>query len=87
MIMTRVKLVKSEGIKLLDRRAFGGIGHEDFSYKCLGLLDPDDIMHRAMKSRMKGEYTLTVRKIFNSKLNCGNVFKGINSWVVEQWTT
>ena len=48
MIMTRVKLVKSEGIKLLDRRAFGGIGHEDFSYKFLGLLDPDDIMHRAM---------------------------------------
>jgi len=43
-------------------------------------------MHGAMKSRMKGEYTLRARKFFNSKLNCGNVFKGINNWVVEKCT-
>lgn len=43
-------------------------------------------MHGAMKSRMKGAFSLRVKKFLNSKLNCGNVFKGINNWVVEKWT-
>lgn len=55
-------------------------------YKYLVLLNADYIMHGAMKSRMKGAYTLRVKKFLNSKLNCGNVFKGINNWVVEKWT-
>lgn len=57
-----------------------------FFNKYLVLLNADYIMHGAMKSRMKGEYTLRVRKFLNSKLNCGNVFKGINNWAVEKWT-
>lgn len=57
-----------------------------FFYKYLVLLNADCIMRGAMKSRMKGGYTLRERKILNSKLNCGNVFKGINNWVVEKWT-
>ena len=48
------------------------------------LFDADYIMHGAMKSRMKGEYTLRVKKFLTSKLNCGNVFKDINNWVVEK---
>ena len=41
-------------------------------------------MHGAMKSKMKGEYTLRVKEFLTSKLNCGNVFKDINNWVVEK---
>ena len=39
-----------------------------FFYKYLVLLNADCIMHGAMKSRMKGGYTLRVRKILNSNL-------------------
>ena len=78
MIMKRGKLIRSEGIKLPDRRNIRSIGEEGDGYKYLGVLEVDDIMHEVMKTNMK-EYTRRVKKTLTSKLKSGNVIKAIKN--------
>ena len=36
-----------------------------------------------MKEKMKGEYLRRVLKVLETKLNNGNIIKGINTWAVS----
>ena len=82
MIMKRGKLVRSEGIKLLNGRKIRSSGEEDDGYKHLGVLEVDDIVHEVKKTNMK-ECNERVKKVLTSKLKSGNAIKAINSWAVS----
>ena len=53
------------------------------SYKYLGMLQADQIKHQEMKDEVTKEYKRRVRKILETKLNAGNLIKGINTWAVS----
>ena len=36
-----------------------------------------------MKQKVKAEYLIRTRKVLESKVNSGNLFKAINSWTVS----
>ena len=56
---------------------------EGESYKYLGVLEVDEVMVNEMKNKVKEEYYRRVRKVLETKLNSGNVFKVINIWAVS----
>ena len=53
------------------------------SYKYLGALEADIVMVNKMKEKLKNEYYRRVRKVLDTKLNRGNVFKANNTWAVS----
>ena len=71
LIMKGGKVVKSEGISMLD------------GYKYLGILEADGVKHEEMKDQIKEEYIRRVRNILKSKLNGGNIILAINSRAVS----
>ena len=70
----RIKLPGGKEIKTLD---------EGTSYKYLGILESDRLMFEDMKTKLSKEYFRQLRKLLKSKLNGGNVIKGINTWAVS----
>ena len=56
---------------------------EGAGYKYLGILQADQIRYTQMKEKVKTEYLRRVRKVLETKLNGGNIIKGINTWVVS----
>ena len=81
LILKRRKNTKFDGISLPDRRWMKAI-IEGASYKCLGILQADQIRSTEIKEMVKAEYLWRVRKILETKLNGGNIIKGINTWAV-----
>ena len=71
LIMKGGKVVKSEGISMLD------------GYKYHGILEADGVKHEEMKDQIKEEYIRRVRNILKSKLNGGNIILAINSRAVS----
>ena len=71
LIMNGGKVVKSEGISMLD------------GYKYLGILEADGVKHEEMKDQIKEEYIRRVRNILKSKLNGGNTISAISSRAVS----
>ena len=53
------------------------------SYKYLGVLEADHVLHKESKERLKKEYIRRVKKCLKSKLNGGNMVKAINTWAVS----
>ena len=47
------------------------------------MLEADEVMVTEMKDKVKKEYYRIVRKVLETKLNSGNVFKAINTWAVS----
>ena len=47
------------------------------------MLEADEVMATEMKDKVKKEYYRIVRKVLETKLNSGNVFKAINTWAVS----
>ena len=56
---------------------------EGASYEYLGILQADQIRYTEMKEMVKTEYLRRVRKVLETKLNVGNIIKGINTWAVS----
>ena len=56
---------------------------EGESYKYLGVLEADEVMVNERKDKVKKEYFRRVKKVLETKLNSGNVFKAINTWTVS----
>ena len=56
---------------------------EEESYKYLGMLEADHVLHEESKERLKKEYIRRVKKCLKSKLNGGNMLKAINTWAVS----
>ena len=53
------------------------------NYKYLGILETEDT--KKMKEKVKAEYLRRTRKVLESKLNSGNIFKAINTWAVSHF--
>ena len=47
------------------------------------MLEADEMMVNEMKDKVKKEYCRRMRKLLETKLNSGNVFKAINTWAVS----
>ena len=74
--------MKSDGIQLPNDTVMKSLV-EGESYKYLGVLEVDEVMVNEMKNKVKEEYYRRVRKVLETKLNSGNVFKVINIWAVS----
>ena len=56
---------------------------ESETYKYLGILEADTIKQVKMKDKIQNEYFRRTRKLLETKLSCGNLIKGINTWAVS----
>ena len=56
---------------------------EEEGYKCLGILEIDNVKHEEMKEKLKKEYIRRVRSMLKSKLNGGNIIQAINARAVS----
>ena len=82
LVMKKGKIVKSDGIQLPNDKVIKSL-QEGESYKYLGVPEADEVMVNEMKDKVKKEYYRRVRKVLETKLNSGNVFKAINAWAVS----
>ena len=56
---------------------------EGESYKHLEILEADKFLEENMKLNVSNEYIRRIRKVLKSKLNGGNLFRGVNTWAVS----
>ena len=82
LVLKRGQVATSNGIKLPDESVIKSVKDGE-SYKYLGMLQADQIKHQEMKDKVMKEYKRRVRKILETKLNAGNLIKGINTWAVS----
>ena len=82
LVMKKGRIVKSDGIQLPNDKVIKTL-EEGQSYKYLGLLEAGEVMVNGMKDKVKKEYYRRVRKVLETKLDSGNVFKAINSQAVS----
>ena len=55
---------------------------ENETYKYLAILEADSIKQKEMKEKFQQEYLRRTRKLLETKVNCRNLIKGINTWAV-----
>ena len=84
-VLKRGKRTVCEGISHPDNLVIKSL-EEDGSYKYLGILEADQIMHKEMKDSVRKEYYRRVRKVFQSKLNGGNSIKSVNTWALLRYS-
>ena len=80
--MEKGKIVKSAGIKLPSVQVIKSLQKGE-SYKYLGILEADKFLEEKMKLIVLKEYIRRLRKVLKSKLNGGNLFRGVNTWAVS----
>ena len=80
--LKRGNIITSEGITLPDKFLIKSMKNGE-SYKYVGILQADRIKHKEMKEEVGREYKRRVRKILETKLNGGNLIKGINTWAIS----
>ena len=56
---------------------------EGESYKYLGILEVEKFLEEKMKLNVSKEYIRRLRKVLKSKLNGGNLVRGVNTWAVS----
>ena len=82
LVMEKGKIVKSVGIELPDGKVIKSL-QEGESYKYLGILEADKFLEEKMKLNVSKEYIRRLRKVLKSKLNGGNLVRGVNTWAVS----
>ena len=82
LVMEKGKIVKSVGIKFADGKVIKSL-HESESYKYLGILEADKFFEKKMKLNVSKEYIRRLRNVLKSKLNGGNLVRGVNTWAVS----
>ena len=82
LVMEKGKVVKSVGIELPDGKVIKSL-QEAESYKYLGILEADKFLEEKMKLNISKEYIRRLRKVLKSKLNGGNLVRGVNTWAVS----
>ena len=80
--MVKGKIVKSVGRELPDGKVIKSL-QEGESYKYLGILKADKFLEEKMKLNVSKEYIRRLRKVLKSKLNGGNLVRGVNTWAVS----
>ena len=76
LVTEKGKIVKSVGGKVIKSL------QEGESYKYLGILEADKFSEEKMKLIVSKEYIRRLRKVLKSKLNGGNLVRGVNTWAV-----
>ena len=82
LVLKRGKITRYDGISLSDEKVMKGL-IEGAGYKYLGVIKADQTRYMEMKEKVKIEYLRRVRKVLETKLNGGNIIKGINIWAVS----
>ena len=82
LVMEKGKIVKSVGIELPGGKVIKSL-QEGESYKYLGILEADKFLEERMKLIVLKEYIRRLRKILKSKLNGGNLVRGVNTWALS----
>ena len=78
LFLKRGKITKFYGISLPDGTVMKGL-IEGAGYKYLGIPQADQIRYTKMKEKVKAKYRRRVPKVLETKLNGGNIIKGINT--------
>ena len=82
LVIEKGKIVKSVGIELPNGKVIKSL-QEGESYKYLRILEADKFLEEKMKLNVSKEYTRRLRKVLKSKLNGGNLVRGVNTWAVS----
>ena len=82
LVMRRGKKTRSEGIEVLGAERIRSL-NENEGYKYLRVLESDEVLHKEMKETLRTEYYRRVRKVFQSKLDGGNVVRAVNTWAIS----
>ena len=82
LVIKKGKIVKSDGIELPNDKVIKSL-EEGESYKYFGVLEADQVMVNEMKVEVQKEYNRRVRKMLETKINSGSVFKAINTETVS----
>ena len=82
LVMEKEKIVKSGGVELPDGKVIKSL-QDGESYKYLGILEADKFLEEKMKLNVLKEYIRRLRKVLKSKLNGGNLVRGLNTWAVS----
>ena len=82
LVMEKGKILKSVGIELPGGKVIKSL-QEGKSYKYLGILEADKFLEEKMKLNILKEYIRRIRKVLKSKLNGGNLVRGVNTWVIS----
>ena len=82
LVMKKGKIVKSVDIELPDGKVIKSL-QEGESYRYLGILEADKFLEEKMKLNVSKEYIRRLRKVLKSKLNDGNLVRGVNTWPVS----
>ena len=82
LVMEKGRIVKSVGLELPNDKVIKSL-LEGESYKYLGILQADKFIEEKMKLNVFKEYIRRLRKVLKSKLNGGNLVRGVNTWAVS----
>ena len=82
LVMEKGKIVKSVSRELPDGNVIKSL-QEHKSYKYLGILEVGKFLEEKMKLNVSKEYIRMLRKVFKSKLNGGNLVRGVNAWALS----
>ena len=82
LVMENRKIVKSVGIELPLGKAIKSL-QEGESYKYLGILEAEKFLEEKMKLIVSKKYIRRLRKVLKSKLNGGDLVRGVNTWAVS----
>ena len=81
-VMEKGKIVKSVVIELPDGKVIKSL-QEGETYKYLGILEADKFLEEKMKLNVSKEYIRKLRKVLKSKVNGGNLVRGVNTCAVS----
>ena len=81
-VMEKGEIVKSVGKELPDGKVIKSL-QEYESCKYLAILDADKLLEEKMKLNVSKKYIRRLRKVLKSKLNGGNVVRGVNTWALS----
>ena len=82
LVIVKGKIMKSVGIELPDGKVIKSL-QEGESYKYLRILEADKFLEEKMKLNVSKEYIRRLKKVLKSKLNGGNLVRGVNTWAVS----
>ena len=82
LVMEKGKIVKSIGIELPKGKVIKSLKAGE-SYKYLGILEADKFLEDTTKLNVSKEYIRRLTKVLKSKLNGGNLVRGVNTWAVS----
>ena len=74
--------MKSVGTELPDSKVIKLL-QEGESYKYLGILEADKFLEEKMKLNVLKEYIRRIRNVLKTKLNGGNLVRGVNTLAVS----